>query len=101
MTRWQQIEKKARAMRRVMKACIVVKKYTVSGFDTPVINGMGKCSGCYNPDDEQLEMQCTACPHNEYFIEGQWGNERVFEDEHIWQNQFVGENNNKTLEIYH
>ena len=46
----------------------MAKQYAGCGFKEPVINGMGQCSGCRNPDDNELESYCCTCEHNEYFI---------------------------------
>ena len=65
--KWQRIEKQTKDLKRFLK-----------NFEPPIVNGFGQCSGCYNPDDGQLEEQCRGCPYNEYFVEGgagaaQWG----------------------------
>lgn len=69
MTRWQQIEEREKASRRAMKKCPVAMKWVACGFGQPVINGVGQCSGCRNPDDGELESRCRGCGHNEYHVE--------------------------------
>lgn len=69
MNIWQQREQQGKDTRKALKKCPVNLKYIGCGFRPPVVNGMGKCSGCYNPDDGQMESQCRECQHNEYFEE--------------------------------
>lgn len=70
MTRWQLIEHRAKETRKALKKCQVAMKHVACGFSRSVIiNSMGQCSGCRNPDDNELESQCRGCKHNEYFIE--------------------------------
>lgn len=67
MTVWQRIEKRRKMTVKTLNRCPVRLKYAGCGFKPPVINGIGQCGGCYNPDDGQLEFQCRGCQHNEYF----------------------------------
>ena len=65
-------------LKRFLKKCETAVRQIKFGFKPPIVNGFGQCSGCYNPDDGQLEEQCRVCPYNEYFVEGgagaaQWG----------------------------
>lgn len=70
MTRWQQVEQRAKETRKALKKCQIALKWVSCGFTQSVIvNGMGECSGCRNPDDGKLEPQCEGCKHNEYFEE--------------------------------
>lgn len=72
MTRWKQIEQKAKETRKALKKCPIALKWVACGFTQSVIvNGMGECSGCRNPDDKELEPQCRDCKHNEYFKEAE------------------------------
>lgn len=69
MNIWQQRQQEEKETRRFLKKCPTALAQVKFGFKPPVINGMGKCSGCYNPDDGQMESQCRGCRFNEYFIE--------------------------------
>ena len=76
--KWQRIEKQTKDLKRFLKKCESAVRQIEFGFEPPIVNGFGQCSGCYNPDDGQLEEQCRGCPYNEYFVEGgagaaQWG----------------------------
>ncbi len=70
VTKWQQIEKQSKKLKRFLKKCMVAIRQAKFGFEPPIVNGFGKCSGCYNPDDGQMEQDCRVCPYNEYFTEG-------------------------------
>lgn len=69
MTRWDLIREQEKKSRKTLKTCTMAKRYKVSGFKEPVINGRGQCSGCRNPDDGELEPQCDTCSCNEYYTE--------------------------------
>lgn len=69
MTKWQRIEKQRKDTTRFLKKCEVAVRHSKFGFKPPVVNGVGQCSGCYNPDDGEMEQQCRGCTLNEYFIE--------------------------------
>lgn len=70
MTRWQQIEQRAKETRKTLKKCPIALKWVGCGFtQTVIVNSMGECAGCRNPDDGELEAQCRGCRHNEYFEE--------------------------------
>lgn len=69
MTKWQRIEKQRKDTARFLKKCEVAVRQSKFGFKLPVVNGVGQCSGCYNPDDGEMEQQCRECTLNEYFIE--------------------------------
>ena len=66
MTIRQQIEQRTRDTLRMLKKCPVNLEYSRFGFKCPVVNGEGRCSGCYNPDTEQMESKCEMCKCNEY-----------------------------------
>ena len=68
-TRWQTIEKRANKTEKFLKKCLVAERHVKLGFKNPVVNVQGKCEGCRNPDDEQLEERCRICSYNEYYIE--------------------------------
>lgn len=69
MNIWQQREKQGRDTRKFLKRCEVAQNQARFGFEPPIVNGVGQCSGCRNPDDNELELQCRTCEHNEYFAE--------------------------------
>lgn len=69
MTQQQRIEKRTKDTKRNLNKCSLAKRWEKFGFGKVVINGHGKCGGCYNPDDNTLEAECRECPYNEYFIE--------------------------------
>jgi len=69
MTKYQQIEKRKKETNRILKKCPIRIHYDKCGFDSPIVNQSGQCSGCYNPDDKELEEDCKNCCRNEYFIE--------------------------------
>lgn len=70
MTKWQLIELRSKETRKALKKCPVALKYVSCGFARSVIiNGMGQCAGCYDPDTGEMETQCKGCSHNEYFEE--------------------------------
>lgn len=69
MTPLQKIEKQTRVTRLAIKKCVTAQSQIKFGFKPPVVNGRGQCSGCYNPDDGEMEQQCRECTLNEYFIE--------------------------------
>lgn len=69
MTIWQRRQQDEKEARKTLKKCETAKRQNDFGFEPPVINGMGQCSGCRNPDDNVLEPKCRGCRHNEYFIE--------------------------------
>lgn len=70
MTRWQQVEQRAKETRKTLKKCPVAIQWVSCGFAKSIIvNSMGQCSGCRNPDDGELEQRCSRCKHNEYFEE--------------------------------
>lgn len=71
MTKREKLEKQIRDTKRYLKKCSVADKWRRFGFKVPIINTRGKCGGCYDPDDNMLEMRCKKCPYNEYFIEKQ------------------------------
>lgn len=68
MTRWQIIEQMEKKTRKALKKCPVNLYYIKCGFKPPVVNGTGQCSGCRNPDDNEMEWQCCTCCYNEYYI---------------------------------
>ncbi len=70
MPDWRRIEKQSRRMKRYIRKCGTAVRQMKFGFNPPVVNGFGQCSGCYNPDDGQMERDCRECPYNEYFTEG-------------------------------
>lgn len=57
-----------KAAKKALKKCDIAKEHVAFGFDVPVISSMAECSGCRNPDDNELEQQCRACRFNEYFV---------------------------------
>lgn len=67
----KRVEARARESRRAMKKCETASRQKAFGFREAVVNSMGTCSGCRNPDDNTLEETCRKCRHNEYFIEGE------------------------------
>jgi len=67
-TRWDLIREQEKKTKKALKSCTMAKQYAGCGFKEPVINGMGQCFGCRNPDDNELESYCCTCEHNEYFI---------------------------------
>ena len=64
MTKWQRIEKQSIELKRFLKKCEAAVRQVKFGFKPPIVNGFGQCSGCYNPDDGQMEQDCRACPYN-------------------------------------
>ena len=70
VTKWQRIEKQSKELKRFLKKCEAAVRQVKFGFKPPIVNGFGQCSGCYNPDDGQMEQDCRACPYNEYFTKG-------------------------------
>lgn len=70
MNRWQQRERKGKEARRFLNRCDIAQNQIKFGFNPPIVNGMGQCSGCRNPDDGELESKCRTCRYNEYFVEG-------------------------------
>lgn len=70
VTKWQRIEKQSKELKRFLKKCGAAVRQVKFGFKPPIVNGFGQCSGCYNPDDGQMEQECRECPYNEYFTEG-------------------------------
>lgn len=68
MTRWDLIKEQEKKTKKALKSCTMAKQYAGCGFKEPVINGQGQCSGCRNPDDDELESYCCTCEHNEYFV---------------------------------
>ena len=54
-TRWDLIREQEKKTKKALKSCTMAKQYAGCGFKEPVINGMGQCSGCRNPDDNELE----------------------------------------------
>lgn len=69
MTKAEQIKRQKERTKRALKKCEVAINFKGFGFKTPVINRCGKCGGCYNPDDNELEQKCRTCKVNEYFID--------------------------------
>lgn len=66
MTKWEKIKQQEKTTRKELKNCEVAKRFKAFGFKEPLVNGCGECSGCYNPDDNELEQQCRECQCNEY-----------------------------------
>lgn len=66
MTIWQKREKQTRDTQKELKKCSINLRYIGYGFKLPIVNKMGLCSGCRNPDDGELELDCRNCKLNEY-----------------------------------
>lgn len=69
MNIWQQREQRSKNTRKVIKKCEAAQNQIKFGFEPPLVNSIGQCSGCRNPDDGELESQCRGCQHNEYHVE--------------------------------
>jgi len=68
MTPLQRIQTRTQNTKRAMKKCLVFSKYARFGFKTADTNGAGECSGCYDPDTNEIEKECRECERNEYYI---------------------------------
>lgn len=73
MTKYEQMEKKTKDTKRHLKKCSIADRWRKFGYGEPIVNGQGKCGGCYNPDERILEPECKECPYNEYFVEAAVG----------------------------
>ena len=69
MSRWDRMREREKIAKRTLKNCTIAKRYKGFGFKTPIVSSRGQCSGCRNPDDNELEPQCKVCSSNEYHIE--------------------------------
>lgn len=67
-TKRQQLEKQMKNTQSYWKKCNIRQQYIKCGFKQPTLNRTGHCGGCYDPDSQAMETECTTCQVNEYAI---------------------------------